>query len=83
MFSSKEISCINNIDELTDLLGLDNFIQLNGKMQFYSNLKALKGIGEKVGDDYIILLEPKTTAKVVTDKDSRKALELFFNKQEF
>ncbi len=83
LFSSKEISCINNIDELTDLLGLDNFIQLNGKMQLYSNLRALKGLGNKVGEDYIIILEPKTQLKAITDKESRKALELFFLKQEF
>ncbi|MEA4966514.1 MAG: hypothetical protein VB048_00145 [Bacteroidaceae bacterium] len=83
LFNANEISCINNVDELFDLLGLDNFIQLNGKMQFFANLKALKGIGDKVGEDYIILLEPKTQLKVITDKESRKAMELFFQKQEF
>ena len=83
LFNANEISCINNVDELFDLLGLDNFIQLNGKIQFFANLKALKGIGDKVGEDYIILLEPKTQLKVITDKESRKAMELFFQKQEF
>ena len=83
LFNANEISCINNVDELFDLLGLDNFIQLNGKMQFYSNLKALKGIGDKVGEDYVILLNPNTQLKVITDKESRKAMELFFQKQEF
>lgn len=83
LFNSEEISCINNIEEFLDILGLNNFIQLNGKIRFYSHIGALKGIGNKVGEEYEILLEPKSKIKVTTDKDSRKALEMFFQKQEF
>jgi len=80
LFNSEEISCINNIEDFLDVLGLNGFIQLNKKMMLYSSLNAIKGIGEKTGEDYIILLEPKPKAVVLTDKDSRKALESFFKK---
>lgn len=83
LFNSEEISCINNIEEFLDVLGLENFIQLNGKMKFYSSLKALRGIGEKVGEEYEIILQPKMNSKILSDKDSRKALEMFFKKQDF
>ena len=52
-------------------------------MKFYSHLKALKGIGKKVGEEYEILLQPTSTTKILSDKDSRKALELLFQKQDF
>lgn len=80
LFNSEEISCINNIEDFLDVLGLNGFIQLNKKMMLYSSLNAIKGIGEKTGEDYIILLEPKPKTVVLTDKDSRKALESFFKK---
>lgn len=80
LFNKEEISCINNIEQFLDVLGLDDFIQLNKKMMLYSNLKAIKGIGEKSGEEYLILLEPKPQAPIYTDKESRKALEMLFNK---
>ncbi|MFA7082548.1 MAG: hypothetical protein WC135_08045 [Bacteroidales bacterium] len=83
LFSEEEISCINHIEEFLDILDVNDFIQLNGKMKFYSHFKALKGIGKKVGEEYEIILQPKTTMKILSDKDSRKALELLFQKQEF
>ena len=83
LFNSEEISCINNIEEFIDILDVNDFVQLNGKMKFYAHLKALKGIGKKVGEEYEILLEPKTSINILSDKDSRKALELLFTKQEF
>lgn len=83
LFSGEEISCINHIEEFLDILDVNDFIQLNGKMKFYSHIKALKGIGNKVGEEYEIILQPKTTMKIISDKDSRKALELLFQKQEF
>lgn len=83
LFIGEEISCINNIEEFLDILSVDDFIQLNGKMKFYSHLKALKGIGKKVGEEYEILLQPTSTTKILSDKDSRKALELLFQKQDF
>lgn len=83
LFNAEEISCINNIEEFIDILSVDDFILLNGKMKFYAHLKALKGIGNKVGEEYEILLQPKTTSKLLSDKDSRQALELLFTKQDF
>ncbi len=81
LFNSEEISCINNIDEFLDVLGIDNILQLNKKLMVYANLNAIKGIGEKVGENYIILLEPKPKTPIFTDKESIKALQSLFNKE--
>lgn len=82
LFSSETISALGGVDELLDLIGLDDFIQLNKSANFFASLQAIKGIGDKVGDDYVLKLFPPLKQRLLTDKDSRKAMELMFLPQE-
>jgi Uncharacterized protein conserved in bacteria len=82
LFSGEVISTLNNIDAFLDVVGLDDFIQLNKQANFFASLQAIKGIGDRVGEEYSIQLKPALKQKLLTDKDSRKALELMFKPQE-
>jgi antitoxin component YwqK of YwqJK toxin-antitoxin module len=78
LFSGETILCVNNIDNLLDLLTENELILLNNKLKLYANINAIKGVGEKQGEFYEIILSPKPNIKIFSDKESTKAIETIF-----
>ncbi len=74
----EEISCINNFEDFILLLSLDDFIMLNKRHKVYANYSAIRGIEPKEDGEYYIILEPKSKTPIITDKESKPAMESLF-----
>jgi len=59
------------------------FIRLNEKLNFYAAIQSIKGIEPTEDGNYYIIIEPNPQIKVVTDENSKRAMELLFLPQEF
>lgn len=78
--NSKTINCINNFEDFLPLISIDDFLLINKQYKIYSRYSALKGISPASGGEYYINLQPKSNNPIITDKESRKALENIFSK---
>lgn len=79
--NSKGFDAINDFEEFLSLLSIDEFILLNKQYKIYSRLESIKSIEPAPKDQYYIILEPKSPTPIISDKESKMAMEsLFLNK---
>ncbi|MDR0790787.1 MAG: hypothetical protein LBO06_08365 [Bacteroidales bacterium] len=77
------VNVLRDYEYLVELSNGTTFLRLNEKTNFYASSQALKGITPTSDDNYYINLFPEPPFKVITDENSKKAMEYIFLPQEF
>ncbi|MDR1846641.1 MAG: toxin-antitoxin system YwqK family antitoxin [Bacteroidales bacterium] len=74
----QQINVLHSGDYILELSNGEYFLQLNEKMNFYCSSQALKGIEPAENGNYKIILTPAPSFNVITDENSKKAMESIF-----
>ncbi|MDR3047108.1 MAG: hypothetical protein LBU51_05770 [Bacteroidales bacterium] len=83
LIDGEAVSVLRDYNYLLHLSGGLYFLRLNEKMNLYASSAALKGIDPAPDGNYYIRLSPELPFKVVTDENSKKAMEFIFLPQDF
>ncbi|MDR1726076.1 MAG: hypothetical protein LBR28_06785 [Bacteroidales bacterium] len=81
--NGENVNVLKDYQYLVELSDGATFLRLNEKLNLYASLQALKGIEATDDGNYYIKLYPEPPFKVVTDENSKKAMEFIFAPQDF
>ncbi|MDR1005312.1 MAG: hypothetical protein LBL74_00410 [Bacteroidales bacterium] len=82
--TGESIGVMKSSNYIIELCDGDYLVRLNAKLNFYASWHAIKGITPADdGKNYYISLEPEPPFKVMTDENSKPAMEYKFLEQEF
>lgn len=76
------LKCKDDISQLTDRIGLDNFILIDAKRLIIANISCIKGITHDAEGREVLALDPKPDFEVFPDDECKKMVESILRSDE-